>query len=119
MSKFKRFIAIPCVIIFIALYLIGANLVSKIDKVKNISDAVPYTETEGESNAKSVSDKINLNDAGIDELITIEGIGEDIAQKIIEKREELGGFKSIEEVKSVYGIGNKKFENMKDKITVE
>ncbi len=119
MNRFKRFIAVPCVIIFIALYLIGANVVMKFDKVKNISDAIPYTEMEDKSEVKPVSDKVNINDAGIDELLTIQGIGEDIAKKIIEKREELGGFKSIEEIKSIYGIGNKKFENMKDKITVE
>ena len=119
MSKFERFIAVPCVIIFIALYLIGVNMLKKSDKVNDISDAVPYSETYSENNAKPVSERVNINDADIDELITIPGIGEELAKKIIEKREELGGFKTIEDLRKVYGIGDKKFEDMKNKITVE
>ena len=48
----------------------------------------------------------------------IDGIGEATAAKIIAYREENGPFKSIEDIKDVSGIGDKKFESMKDSITV-
>lgn len=62
---------------------------------------------------------ININTADIEELITLDGIGEAIAQKIVDYREEAGNFKTIEDIKNVSGIGDKKFEAIKNNITVE
>ncbi|MGO2709559.1 MAG: ComEA family DNA-binding protein, partial [Leuconostoc mesenteroides] len=45
-------------------------------------------------------------------------IGVKKAEQIIAYREEHGGFKSIEEIKQVSGIGEKRFEALKDKVTV-
>ena len=47
------------------------------------------------------------------------GIGEATAKKIIEYREEKGTFKNIEELKEVSGIGDAKFDKIKDLITVK
>lgn len=65
------------------------------------------------------SNKININTATIDELDKIPGVGEATANKILSYREENGNFNSIEEIKNVNGIGEKKFENMKDLICVK
>ena len=46
------------------------------------------------------------------------GIGESMASKIIEYRKTNGKFNLIEEIKNVPGIGNAKYENIKDKISV-
>lgn len=62
----------------------------------------------------SVKEKINLNTATIDQLDTIDGIGPATATKIIERREELGGFKSIDDLLSVKGIGEKKLSAIKE-----
>ncbi len=62
--------------------------------------------------------KININTAGIDELDQLPGIGPALAERIIEYREANGGFKSIEEIKNVPGIGDKKFADIKDKISI-
>ena len=62
--------------------------------------------------------KVNINSANAEQLMGIDGIGEATAAKIIAYREENGPFKSIEDIKDVSGIGDKKFESMKDSITV-
>lgn len=62
---------------------------------------------------------ININIADIAALDTLPGVGESTAQNIIDYREENGKFKSIEEIKNVSRIGDKMFEKIKDKITVD
>lgn len=64
------------------------------------------------------SGKVNLNQAEKDELMTLNGVGEKKAEKIIEYREENGSFKSIEDLKNVNGIGEKTFESLKESITI-
>jgi comEA protein len=62
---------------------------------------------------------INLNTASLEELDALPGIGPSTAQKIIEHRDENGPFTSIEGVMDVSGIGEAKFDQMKDLITIE
>lgn len=59
---------------------------------------------------------ISINTASIEKLCTLEGIGRKTAQLIIDYREEKGFFQSLEELKNIKGIGQKKFEKIKDKI---
>ena len=61
---------------------------------------------------------ININLADINELKKITGIGDVKAQSIIEYRGKNGGFKSVDEIKNVDGIGEKTFEKIKEKITL-
>lgn len=70
------------------------------------------------SSSGIVGGKVNLNLASIEELMTLDGVGEATAEKIIAYREEHGSFASIDELKEVSGIGEKKFEAVKDAITV-
>lgn len=62
---------------------------------------------------------INLNSAGADELVSLPGIGESTAEKIIEYRNRKGKFKKIQEIMNVKGIGQKKFENIKEYLVIE
>ena len=62
--------------------------------------------------------KININTATQAQLETLTGIGPATATKIIEYREKNGKFKKIEDIKQVSGIGDNKFEKIKDSITV-
>lgn len=61
---------------------------------------------------------ISLNKATKEELMTLSGIGESKANSIINYRNENGGFKTLEEVKNVKGIGDSIFEKIKDSITL-
>lgn len=64
------------------------------------------------------NNKININKASVTELKQITGIGELTANKIIDYRENVGKFKKIEDLKEVKGIGDSKYESIKDKITI-
>lgn len=62
---------------------------------------------------------ININKATVEELKSIDGIGEVRASKIIEYREENGPYKNIDELKNIGArIGEKTFETIKDKVYV-
>lgn len=60
---------------------------------------------------------VSINTAGIDELMTLSGVGEAKAKAIIEYREKNGLFKDISEIKNVSGIADSLYENIKDYIT--
>ncbi len=62
--------------------------------------------------------KININTANAAALDRLPGIGPAFAQRIIEYRKEHGKFKSISELLQVSGIGQKKFDELKDRITI-
>jgi len=69
-----------------------------------------------ENNAQSAL--VNLNTATSSQLETLNGVGPSTAAKIISYRDKYGGFKKIEELMEVSGIGEKTFEKLKDSITV-
>lgn len=95
-----------------------------LDKESDInSDSGAHTTILSETETVAVTEQtenkrlININTATAEELQQLNGIGPVIAERIVEYAQTLG-FKSIEEIKNVKGIGEKKFEAIKDKITV-
>lgn len=63
-------------------------------------------------------EKVNINTANQTELETLPGIGPSTAQKIIDYRSKKGKFETIEDIQNVKGIGDGKFEEIKDNICV-
>ena len=61
---------------------------------------------------------VNLNTATLDQLDSLPGIGPALAQRIISYREQHGPFRSVQELLNVSGIGEKKFADLRSKVTV-
>jgi competence protein ComEA len=95
---------------------IGEESISNNNEVENMNNNENINkslETNEDTN------KININNASIIELDSLPGVGEVTAQKIIDYREENTNFKSVEEIKNVKGIGENKFNDLKDYICIQ
>lgn len=62
------------------------------------------------------TEKINLNSATVEQLQTLPGVGPATAKAIVEHRTKSGKFNRIEEIINVKGIGEKKFQKIKDRL---
>lgn len=94
-------------------YIANKNDINK--ESQNTSSEVNVSKNQG----KGVSNKkVNINSAALEDLKTLNGIGDSKAKSILEYREKNGGFKSIEDIKNVTGIGEKMFEKIKEQIEI-
>ena len=89
------------------------------EEVTNNNQEVEENIALGNTSKESSKGKININKASKEELDTLPGIGESTAEKIINYRKEHKSFKSIEELKEVKGIGDAKFEEIKDLVDIK
>ena len=85
---------------------------------KNVAAMENISNATSQKTVATVSEKININTASLEDLDKLSGVGPATAQKIIDYRNQNGGFKSIEEVKEVSGIGDVKYSQMKDNISI-
>lgn len=85
-------------------------------KGENVEEAIP---SPGSITQHAAKQTVNLNSAAAGELETLPGIGPAKAEAIIEYRETNGPFKSIEELKSISGIGDKTYDKLKENISVK
>ena len=94
------------------------NMIDETSKYVTSASGVAQEENNGQTEEKK-SEKVNINKATQTELEGLPGIGPATAIKIINYRNENGKFKNIEDIKEVSGIGDAKYENIKDLICVE
>jgi len=95
---------------FCAIIGIGISFISKASG--------SYGKIEPALNLKE-SPKVNLNTAAQEQLVAVKGIGKKTAEKIIEYRQKHGKFYSLEELKKVSGIADKKFKVIEQSLTIE
>ena len=63
-------------------------------------------------------DRLNLNTATLAQLDTLPGVGPVLAQRILNHRDQHGGFRSVGDLRQVEGIGDARYEQLKDLVTV-
>ena len=80
---------------------------------------VSGVQVENDLSEQVTSGKIDINTASADELVLLPDIGVKRAQYIIDYRSQNGPFKSVEGIQNVKDIGPKRFEKLKDLITVK
>lgn len=102
---------------------IGIKTFAKLEKYfLDLGEAEPpaefYPQLQTSSSEISADKKLNINEAALDDLTKLSGIGPVKAEMIIELRDQLGRFSSIDELLKVKGIGPKTLEKFKDQITI-
>lgn len=94
----------------------GHYIIPKIGE--NIINASSSNISSADNTSSNNNTLININTADKNALESLPSVGEKTAERIIQYREKNGQFKSIEDLKNVSGIGDKKYEQIKDMITV-
>jgi competence protein ComEA len=73
---------------------------------------------DGSAGPAASGGKVNLNTATLAQLDTLPGVGQVLAQRILDYRTSHGGFRSVSDLRQVDGIGDSRFEQLKDLVTV-
>ncbi len=122
MKGYKRPGTVLCILILLVSVVAGLLVQINERKYRNFFvEKMSYGEEEGVvavTEGTVTAGKININTADIKELESLDGIGEGLANRIIDYRTQNGEFEVIEDIMRVSGIGKKKFEAIKDAICV-
>ncbi len=101
----------------------GINLVAGVQDGQQVivprkgAAAAGGAATSGSGAAGSVSGPVSLSSASAAQLESLDGIGPTLAQRIVQYRQAHGGFRSIDELRQVQGIGQKRFEALKKSVS--
>jgi competence protein ComEA len=98
--------------------LTGVNLARKVVDGEMIAIGVTPPPVAAAGPGATAGGLVNLNTASLAELQTLPGIGEVLAQRIVEYRDGHGGFRAVNDLRQVEGIGDAKFQQLKDRVTV-
>ncbi|WP_169331526.1 helix-hairpin-helix domain-containing protein [Orenia marismortui] len=98
------------------------DIINLVDEIKDGSKIIiPSKSKTSNTNpaivAKDYPNKVNINNASVEELQNLKGVGPSTAEKIIKYRQEKGSFKTLKELTKVPGIGEKTFAKLKSQIS--
>ena len=126
MKKSTRDILFTATVLFATAWLfftLGVSAAAIFGVSKNRTMTIEYkeilTSSSGDSTTGDDIEKVDLNTATVDDLMQIDGIGESYAKRIIEYREEIGGYTCLEQLLDVDGVGEKKYNNWLPYLTIE
>ena len=119
-------------VVFVAGFFVGRKTMPGEFSLSQMEPAAPSTspsmdaDTDTDTNtdmdtpepSRQADEILDLNAATREQLEALPGIGQVMAQRILDYREESGGFHSVEELKNVSGIGDKTYEALKDLVKV-
>ncbi len=103
------------IILYFAFSIPKVNDETVLNKTVTISETHSTGQKISNKNGNSESSidyPININTCTVDDLVTINGIGEKKASAIVEYRDVIGGYTSVEEIKNIKGIGDKVFDKI-------
>jgi len=84
----------------------------------SLAGAAPFAQEPSRPTAAAPTPMVNLNSATVPQLEALPGIGRATAERIVEYRQKSGGFKKVEDLMNVRGVGEKSFLKLKPLITV-
>jgi competence protein ComEA len=98
----------------------GVNLARKVSDGELISVGIPAPPGANGAGAPAgtAAGPVNLNTATLDQLQTLPGVGPVLAQRIVDYRDQHGGFKAVADLQKVSGIGDAKYNDLKGRVTV-
>jgi competence protein ComEA len=98
----------------------GVNLAAKVSDGQQVIVPARVAGASGTAVAAGAAaapgQPVSLNNATVDQLDELDGVGPVTAQKILDYRKEHGGFGSVDDLKQIGGIGPKRFETLKEKV---
>jgi competence protein ComEA len=102
----------------------GLNLAAEVEDGRQVlvperlRPGSPATAAGPAAAAPGEGQPVNLNTATLEQLDTLTGVGPTTAQKILDFREERGGFGSVEELGEIPGIGDKRLATLREEVTL-
>lgn len=93
------------------------NLARRVSDGEQIVVGAPAPVVPGGGPAPQTA-QVNLNTAAAEQLETLPGVGPVLAQRIIQWRDEHGGFQRVEQLQEVAGIGSRTFDRLRDRVTL-
>jgi comEA protein len=118
-GKFNQFWTLVIILLIVVIVIGGIIAWQKYSPAHPIEISLsPTTESSDEAFQVEQPQKVDINRAEAWLLEALPGIGETLAQRIIDYRQQNGAFRSISEITEVEGIGQSLYEQIKDLITV-
>ncbi|KDN22907.1 ComEA family DNA-binding protein [Amycolatopsis rifamycinica] len=94
------------------------NLARKVADGEQLAVGIPAPAAAPDPGSPAAGGKLDLNTATADQLDTLPGVGEVTAKRIVQWRADHGGFTKVEQLRDVDGIGESRFEKLREQVTV-
>lgn len=117
-ARIHPFVLVTCIFASLLIgFFVGRNLDSAPVQIQTVTAPPPESVPIAETQPAVYSGPVNINTATLEELMTLPGIGETYAGRIIAYREQNGPFKTVGDLIHVSGIGTKRLEAIWELVT--
>lgn len=116
---FKQLAIIPISVIITSVFITGVNLVKRYENSYDFVEEEDKEFLEYTGKDENVTFLLDINTASFMDLRTLPGIGDTMAERIVEYRFDAGGFKELKELLLLDGMNSKKYEELLPYITIE